>query len=128
MDKIQDQSASTYILDNLSALILATSIYQVAPFSKICQNILPEIMAYVEIGLDSTNPTQVTVMPPAKSRHTTPATDVTPDINMPNPPSKFECMSSSEILSQLHHPNSCLQLVCPCNTPNASKSKTTYNP
>jgi hypothetical protein len=82
----------------------------------------------VKLGLDSMDTTQATVMPPATPGHPTPATNITPDTNMINPPSKLECMFSSEILSQLHHPNSCPPPVRPCNTPNTSKSRTTYTP
>jgi hypothetical protein len=36
MGKIQDQSVSTYVLDSLSVLTLATGIWQVVPFSNNC--------------------------------------------------------------------------------------------
>ncbi len=36
MGKIQDQSVSTYVLDSLSVLTLATGIQQVKPFSNNC--------------------------------------------------------------------------------------------
>jgi hypothetical protein len=67
-------------------------------------------------------------MPPATPGKSTPATNIMPNTNMTNPPSKFECMSSSEILSKLHHCNSCPPLVHPCNMPNVSKSKSTFTP
>ncbi len=77
-------------------------------------------LSSVEMGLDSSDTMQATVMPPTTPGKTTPATNVTPGTNMTNPQSKLECtMSSSEILSQLHHPNSCPPLVCLCNKPNA---------
>jgi hypothetical protein len=53
MGKIQDQSVSTYVLDSLSVLTLATGIKQVMPFSKNYLNILPDIMAYVTMLLVS---------------------------------------------------------------------------
>jgi hypothetical protein len=53
---------------------------------------------------------------------------ITSPDNRPGTPSKLECMSSMEISSQLHHPNSCLPPVYPCNKPNASDSKLTYTP
>jgi hypothetical protein len=37
MGKIQDQSVSTYVLDSLSALTLATSIQRVTPYSNDCK-------------------------------------------------------------------------------------------
>ncbi len=41
---------------------------------------------------------------------------------------KLECMSDEDIVAKLHHPNSRLPPVQPCDTPNSSKTKTTYTP
>jgi hypothetical protein len=35
-------------------------------------------------------------------------------------------MSEDDIVTYLHHLESCLPPICPCNTPNSSESKTTY--
>jgi hypothetical protein len=37
-------------------------------------------------------------------------------------------MSEDDIVAYLHHPESCLPPIHPCDTPNLSKSKTTYTP
>jgi hypothetical protein len=44
------------------------------------------------------------------------------------PPTKLECMTEDEIITAIHHPNSCLSPVWPCDTPNSSDTKTTYTP
>ncbi len=44
------------------------------------------------------------------------------------PPTKLECMSTDNIVAQLHHPESCLLPIRPCDTPNSSDTKTTYTP
>jgi hypothetical protein len=61
-----------------------------------------------------------------------------PDNSVPTPeaappedtvaPSKLKCMSEDNIVTYLHHPDSCLSPICPCDTSNLSKSKTTYTP
>ena len=43
-----------------------------------------------------------------------------------SPPAKLECMSAEAIVATLHHPNSRLPPVRPCDTPNASETKSTY--
>ncbi len=44
------------------------------------------------------------------------------------PPTKLECMSTDNIVAHLHHPESCLPPIQPCDTPNLSDTKTTYTP
>ena len=44
------------------------------------------------------------------------------------PPVPLECMPDEEIVATLHHPNSRLPPVRPCDTPNASETKRTYTP
>jgi hypothetical protein len=44
------------------------------------------------------------------------------------PPTKLECMTKGDIITALHHPNSRLPPVRPCDTPNSSDTKTTYTP
>ncbi len=44
------------------------------------------------------------------------------------PPMKLECMTEDDIITTLHHPNSCLPPVWPYDTPNSSDTKTTYTP
>jgi hypothetical protein len=41
---------------------------------------------------------------------------------------QLECMAEDKIVTLLHHPGTGLPSICPCNTPNASKHKTTYTP
>ncbi len=43
-----------------------------------------------------------------------------------SPPVKLECMSDEEIVATLHHPDSHLPPVRPCDTHNASETKRTY--
>ena len=45
-----------------------------------------------------------------------------------SPPITLVCMTDDEIVTQLHHPNSCPPPVRPCDTPNSSETKTTYTP
>ena len=45
-----------------------------------------------------------------------------------SPPTRLECMSNEEIVAKLHHPNSCLPPIHPCDTPNSSKTKRMYTP
>jgi hypothetical protein len=44
------------------------------------------------------------------------------------PSTKLECMTKDNIITVLHHPNSRLPPVRPCDTPNSSNTKTTYPP
>ncbi len=44
------------------------------------------------------------------------------------PPTKLECMTKDNIITAIHHPNSRLPQVRPCDTPNSSDTKTTYTP
>ena len=43
-----------------------------------------------------------------------------------SPTTRLECMSSEEIITKLHHPNSRPPPIRPCDTPNSSKTKRTY--
>jgi hypothetical protein len=43
-------------------------------------------------------------------------------------PARLECMTKDEIIAQLHHPNTHLPPVRPCDTPNSSETKTTFTP
>jgi hypothetical protein len=43
-------------------------------------------------------------------------------------PSQLECMSEDDTVTYLHHLESHLPPICPCDTPNLTKSKTTYTP
>ena len=45
-----------------------------------------------------------------------------------SPPVTLVCMTDDKIVTQLHHPNSRLPPVHPCDTPNSSETKTTYTP
>ena len=40
----------------------------------------------------------------------------------------LECMSDEDIVAALHHPNTRLPPVRPCDTPNSSETKSTYTP
>ncbi len=44
------------------------------------------------------------------------------------PPTKLECMSTDNIVARLHHPESHLPPIWPCDTPNLSDTKTAYTP
>jgi hypothetical protein len=43
-------------------------------------------------------------------------------------PTKLECMSTDDIVTHLHHPESHLPPIRPCDTPNLSDTKSTYTP
>jgi hypothetical protein len=69
--------------------------------------------------------------------HVTVPTPDAPDDNSTTPaditkaqsaPKELECMSKEEIQTYLHHPESCFPPIRPCDTPNASNSKTVFNP
>ena len=45
-----------------------------------------------------------------------------------SPTAKLECMSDEEIIATLHHPNTRLPSVRPCDTPNSLETKRTYTP
>ena len=38
----------------------------------------------------------------------------------------LKCMSTADIVSTLHHPDTPLPAICPCDTPNASESKSQF--
>ncbi len=61
-------------------------------------------------------------LPPHDSSATTPAA---PPPKGAVAPSRLKCMSEDDIITYLHHLESCLPPIHPCNNPNLSKSKTT---
>ncbi len=63
------------------------------------------------------------IMPDAQDDNSTTPVDVT---NGQSAPKELECMSKDKIQIYLHHPESCFPPIHPCNTPNASDSKTTF--
>ena len=78
------------------------------------------------------------IMPPLPSHSpVTPTPDAPlPDADPPSPailnacssPKELECMSVDEIRSCLHHPSTHFPAIRPCDTPNASDSKSTFTP
>jgi hypothetical protein len=63
--------------------------------------------------------------PPSDNSATTPAAPPPEDGVAP---SRLECLSEDNIVTYLHHLDSCLPPIRPCNTPNSSKTKTSYTP
>ncbi len=67
--------------------------------------------------------------PPSPSPVATPHNSLSvPNPTRSIPPLKLECMSDEEIVAELHHPNTRLPPVRPCDTPNSSETKTIYTP
>jgi hypothetical protein len=64
-------------------------------------------------------------MPDAQDNNSTTPLDVT---KAQSAPKELKCMSKDKIQTYLHHPESCFPPIRPCNTPNASDSKTAFTP
>ncbi len=63
--------------------------------------------------------------PDSHDDNSTPPADAT---KVQSAPKELNCMSENEIQAYLHYPESCFPPIRPCNTPNASDSKTVFTP